>query len=457
MRRTCSRPPAYPLRMSRTGWSTLRLRASAGTCGPCWASLPSNSEDGFPSAWHSSGSSICCLRLISPSGGRFIPSPPAAWLAAWSCNLRRLERSVLKTAVLPKNAAKLIVRNCGNSKKVGAGHRLCCQHGVDDGLFGRLHSGLVNRIDALVTQHPKRLDSLAVRRTINFSGREGQEEVSRAGARDPSHSSDAQCGSPGYPPQLMRKQWCIGSNDHDDRAVLLCRTRQPRTAHRFLLRSESASGVVARLIGPHLPANRHPGNPELLPQAKVALNQNAHHKAASRIRQLSARRANPALEPEALHSGASADVPLRHRTGLGRGQRREYIGFGDVKAVDVIQVAVPGLRHHRQATVEHSRDPRSSPLDNGVAHRSNAVGVGDAYGIEQLGIVIQPCRAGHLTVAVQAEPAGEHWCKVSGSAGEYHGDTGADWPDPHLERATPSDQGSVPNRYSGNVRDSVQP
>src|SRR6185437_12116675 len=137
--------------------------------------------------------------------------------------------------------------------------------------------------------------------------------------------------------------------------------------------------------------------------------------------------------------------------------RREYIGFGDVKAVDVIQVAVPGLRHHRQATVEHSRDPRSSPLDNGVAHRSYAVGVGDAYGIEQLGIVIQPRRARHLAVAVEAEPAGEHWRKVSGSAGEYHSDTGADWPDAHPERATPSDQGGVPNRYSGNVGDSVQP
>ena len=66
-----------------------------------------------------------------------------------------------------------------------------------------------------------------------------------------------------------------------------------------------------------------------------------------------------------------------------------------------------------------------APLDQRVPHRADAVGVGDGNRIEQEPVVVDPGRAGHLAVAVEAEPAGEHRGEIVPAPGKDRGDAGA--------------------------------
>ena len=127
-----------------------------------------------------------------------------------------------------------------------------------------------------------------------------------------------------------------------------------------------------------------------------------------------------------------------------------------MKSVDVVEVAVPGLGHSRQAAVEYARHPGPAPLDHRVPHGADAIGVGDGDGIEQAPIVVDPRRAGHLSVAVEAEPAGKHLREVAGAAGKDGGYSGSDRPgsDPQLTRA--GDQRGVPDGHAGNIGDGIE-
>jgi hypothetical protein len=120
----------------------------------------------------------------------------------------------------------------------------------------------------------------------------------------------------------------------------------------------------------------------------------------------------------------------------------------DVHAVDVVEIAVPGLGHDREAAVEHLADPGAAPLDDRVPHHTHAVGVGDDDRVEQQAVVVDPGRAGHLAVAVQVEPAGEHRREVAGAARKHRGDPGPD--------VAPPDQGGVADRHAGDVGNGVE-
>ncbi len=50
----------------------------------------------------------------------------------------------------------------------------------------------------------------------------------------------------------------------------------------------------------------------------------------------------------ATHAGAATDVAFRDRTAGGLIERSPGVFGADVKAIDVVQVAVPGLRDHGQ-------------------------------------------------------------------------------------------------------------
>ena len=69
-------------------------------------------------------------------------------------------------------------------------------------------------------QHRHRLDA-ALSGVPTLGGREGDEEIARARARDPAHAPDAQRGAPGHPAELVRQQGRVGCDHDDDRALLL--------------------------------------------------------------------------------------------------------------------------------------------------------------------------------------------------------------------------------------------
>ncbi len=81
-----------------------------------------------------------------------------------------------------------------------------------------------------------------------------------------------------------------------------------------------------------------------------------------------------------------------------------------MKAVDIVQPAVPGLAHHRQRPPVLGVDIETieRPADHRIAHHADAVGIGDHHrAVHQPGF-LDPGGAAHLAVAVLAEPAGKH-------------------------------------------------
>ena len=82
--------------------------------------------------------------------------------------------------------------------------------------------------------------------------------------------------------------------------------------------------------------------------------------------------------------------------------------FGpDVKAVDVVQHPVVGLGHDRVGE-EKLPAVANLPVDRGIANHADAMGVREEdRALEESGLA-DPGRAGHLAVAVQRKPGGEH-------------------------------------------------
>ncbi len=82
-----------------------------------------------------------------------------------------------------------------------------------------------------------------------------------------------------------------------------------------------------------------------------------------------------------------------------------------VKAVDVVEVAVPGLGHDGQRPPVAARVRGAcphAPGDGGIAHDTDAVRVREQHRSLELAGFLEPGRAGHLAVAVEREPAAEH-------------------------------------------------
>ena len=134
----------------------------------------------------------------------------------------------------------------------------------------------------------------------------------------------------------------------------------------------------------------------------------------------------------------------------------------DVKAVDVVEVAVVGLGDDRQCP-EDVRLVRQRfemsvldlPLDDRVAHDADGVRVGQHdRPLEKSGLG-DPGGARHLAVAVQRVPAGED--RVVLAAARQDGrHAGAHGPLAALQRSFAADQRHVPDFDAGDVGDRVQ-
>ncbi len=71
-----------------------------------------------------------------------------------------------------------------------------------------------------------------------------------------------------------------------------------------------------------------------------------------------------------------------------------------MKAADVIQVAIPGLRHHRRCGLAESL---LRPLLNSGIHLPDGVGVGNADGADHHPEVLQVGLPGELAITIQIE------------------------------------------------------
>jgi hypothetical protein len=116
--------------------------------------------------------------------------------------------------------------------------------------------------------------------------------------------------------------------------------------------------------------------------------------------------------------------------------------FLDVESQHAVQHPVPGFRHQRVREPEVGLDGGvimmlGHPGERGVAHH-HAEGVGDQDGGLQETGLLHPGRPGHLSVAVERVPPGEHRIEAAPSR-EDRGDAAARRPLAHPERSLPLD------------------
>src|SRR4029077_12450868 len=115
-----------------------------------------------------------------------------------------------------------------------------------------------------------------------------------------------------------RQQGGVCSDDHDDRADI------------------GAMSIERDLI-----AHGHSGDTKQVAHAKVALNQHANGVAAKIFRDLAGRCACTTLEFETNHSGATAHVALSNWSRMRVLHRGDRVLGLYVKAIDVVQFAIP--------------------------------------------------------------------------------------------------------------------
>ena len=156
------------------------------------------------------------------------------------------------------------------------------------------------------------------------------------------------------------------------------------------------------------------------------------------------------------HAGAAADVALLDRPAARGGEGQGDVLGLDVEAVDVVEMAVPGLGHDRQRPpVARGIGPAGMQAfgDHRIADHANAVRVGQHDRPLELARFVDPGRAGHLAVAVEGEPAGEDRAVGAGlAARQDRGDPGA-----HLVAVGQVlDQGDLANGDASDVGDRIE-
>ena len=153
-------------------------------------------------------------------------------------------------------------------------------------------------------------------------------------------------------------------------------------------------------------AERQPAQGQFLPGTEVGLEEHADGVAGAGVVHQPGRGAVTALELVAVHAGAAADGALLHRPGGGRLQGGQRRLLGDMVPVDVVEVAVPGLRRHRQQPgVGEVGVVLDRPGDDRGVGDPDRVGVGDGDRPGEAARLRDPGHAGHLPVAVLGEEA----------------------------------------------------
>src|SRR4029077_4709983 len=156
-------------------------------------------------------------------------------------------------------------------------------------------------------------------------------------------------------------------------------------------------------------------NNQLQPAPEVRLQENADNKSSWRsiLRNpevdFARGRSISAFELITNHAGPTADASLFRRATVRSIERMPDVFRLKMKAIDVVKPAVPGLCDNGQAPPVTSLIGCAvfdTPGNHCVTCYSNAVRVCDDNRTFEKSALINPCRAGHFTIAVQAEEAG---------------------------------------------------
>ncbi|OLC90556.1 MAG: hypothetical protein AUH86_22660 [Acidobacteria bacterium 13_1_40CM_4_58_4] len=132
----------------------------------------------------------------------------------------------------------------------------------------------------------------------------------------------------------------------------------------------------------NLSTHRYARNAQLITFSVVALHEHAHSVAAILRIEHAGRGADPALEFVADHACAATDIAFFDWPSMGGVQRLNGVLRLDVKTIHIVQVAIPGLRHHGQGPPEAFLIrllPLYLPGYDRIAHHTHAMRIGDHH------------------------------------------------------------------------------
>ena len=256
--------------------------------------------------------------------------------------------------------------------------------------------------------------------------------------------SQPQTGPPGQPAATVGVQRAVGDQDDDARPAV------------------AAIGTVAwccgrLVVGAEPAAERPAGHGQPVPPAEVG----QHHRPQQMtVRQQPGRRADPALEAEALHPGTGADAALgRRRPGAdpvpGRLPGPLDVPVGQPHPARVGQPGVVALGHHRDHHVVHP-DPR---VPTGQQRAGRVVHPADLHRRGQEHRRLQPApladrdESGALPHPVQHRATGRHRRAERVTLQVQHRDAGAHHAAALRRGRLVQHQGGVAQAHPGHVVD----
>ena len=272
---------------------------------------------------------------------------------------------------------------------VQPGHLRVGDERVEDRLLGGLDDRREVRVQGAPGDEAQRaqpvaglaVERLRVRRErARVAGREREEEVAGEVGAGGAGAADAGRHAAGERAALVRQQRRVGGHDRHDRAGA---RRGEEVRHRVVVRERRA--------------DRHAGDRQLLAIAEVGLDEDADGVLPD------APRGGPgaALEVVAVHPGPAADRALLDGPAARGVERGDHDGLGHVPAVDVVEVAVPGLARDRQEPGVGELGMRAhGPADDPRVRDPDRVRVRQADRARRAAGLADPGEPGHLAVAV---------------------------------------------------------
>ena len=106
------------------------------------------------------------------------------------------------------------------------------------------------------------------------------------------------------------------------------------------------------------------------------------------------------------HPGAATYIALGHGSIFGRINGFKNMGFIDMKSIDIIQPAIPGFSHDRQAKTFAFMDGHIV-FDQGFTDDTNLVGISQGNRRAQHARFFQPQQASHFAVAIERMISGK--------------------------------------------------
>src|SRR5438128_4105219 len=355
--------------------------------------------------------------------------------------LRFKRASWIQAVVFLQHGAELVVRQGNHFMIFDSSHRFRGDHCVDDRFFRRLNRRGENRLVFFVSQHLQIHD---VFRRGSAGVRRGKrnEDVSRTVAGNASVPSETKRNAPRQPLQLVRHKRRIRRHDNDDGAVILIRERSRRI----------------RILALDFPADGNSRDAQILPRSVVTLHQHADRILPAFRCETSRRCANASFESVANHPCAAANRAFLHCSGLRGIDGAECVLGLDVKAVNIVEPAIPSLCLYGE------RPPivtgtnflvLDNPLNHGVADNADAVRVRDHHGADQKTGFFDPRGSGHFAVPVQGPPPGHHRIVEISSARKNRGDSRAHRSFSNNQFPFAGNQGSVTDEDTGNIGDGI--